>query len=96
MASDSENNSEKELGESGENYMDQSQDSMPDFTHLQQQRNIKRLGSKVEKSTKTIHIPQQAYQKPRFATDKNDIAKDPNIHQKNLNHQRNFNQNNKY
>ena len=57
MASDSENNSEKELGEIGENYMDQSQDSMPDFTHLQQQRNIKRLGSKVEKSTKTIHIP---------------------------------------
>lgn len=48
VAEDSENSS-KELGESGENYLDQSQDSMPDFSHLQQQQNFKRLQSKVEK-----------------------------------------------
>jgi len=29
-------NDSNDLGESGENYMDRSQDSMPDFSHLQQ------------------------------------------------------------
>jgi hypothetical protein len=34
MATDSAGSS-NDLGESGENYMDRSQDSMPDFSHLQ-------------------------------------------------------------
>ena len=56
-AEDSEPGDTGELGESGENYMDRSQDSMPDFSHLQQQRDVKRMQTNVEKPNALASLP---------------------------------------
>ena len=52
------------------------------------------MQTKVEKPTSTPLAAEHAQKKPRFNTDRNGVAEDPNIHLKNPNHH--SNQNNKY